>query len=272
LAFDLSDRDTNTAHPALQAFLDQLPDEILIGQVLLRAEGSHWMLRHVQNRDVALDSLRLIPVDELRSLAQFTADGLFRPLKSAPNLQAGWRARAQSPQELATALDRLYPGFLADWYAERIGSAVATHFRPYAERQSGMYRIVNLLTDAQAERVIQTCCMARFCLKRRCWTSADLALDTPSAKSIIPCLEPCAVFMEFARKAVRCEQAELASATLAPAEVETVLAALQRTIEQPDPGVGEADFASPLNARRLQWTLDKMRLVGQKQKHEHDSP
>ncbi len=31
---------------------------------------------------------------ELRALAQFTATGLFRPLKSAPNLRRGWRCLA----------------------------------------------------------------------------------------------------------------------------------------------------------------------------------
>jgi hypothetical protein len=71
-----------------------------------------------------------------------------------------------------------------------------------------MYRITQMLDDAQAREVIRACCNAGCCLKRRLWTVESLAPDAPAEKSEIPCWEPCAILLESARKAVRVEQAE----------------------------------------------------------------
>lgn len=133
-----------------------------------------------------------------------------------------------------------------------------------------MYRIVAMLDDRQAAHTIESCCDVRFCLKRRCWTTPDLAADAAPSKSIIPCLEPCAVFMEFARTIVRLEQAKPLCIELAPAEMETAIAALQQITDAPVNRMSEADFASPLNPRRVHWTLERLRRMGQRQKHEHE--
>ena len=58
----------------------------------------------------------------------------------------------------------------------------------------------------QVSRVIQTTCAKTNCLKQRLWTVEGLAPDAASEKSLIPCLEPCAMLMEAARKALRREQ------------------------------------------------------------------
>jgi hypothetical protein len=69
-----------------------------------------------------------------------------------------------------------------------------------------MYRITTMLNDAQAAEVIRCACDARNCLKRRLWAVAGLERDGAALKSLIRCLEPCAVLMESAREAVRAEQ------------------------------------------------------------------
>ena len=120
-----------------------------------------------------------------------------------PNLRAGWLCRAASDAELEAALDQLYPGAIADWFAAHQPLPPVTHYRDFTARQSGMYRITTMLADAQAAQVTRVCCDARHCLKRRLWTAPGLAPDAADAKSLIPCLEPCAVMLEFARKAVR---------------------------------------------------------------------
>ena len=110
--------------------------------------------------------------------------------------------------ELEAALSRLYPGALADWRAARAAHPPVTHYREYASRQSGMYRITAKLRDEQVTAVIRGVCDKEHCLKRRWWTVAGLEPDPAGEKSLIPCLEPCAVLMESARRAMRSSQEE----------------------------------------------------------------
>src|SRR5215813_5248562 len=82
------------SNPALQQFVLQLGDEFVLAQVCIRRTGLSYDLRHIEDRTRAPESLRLVPLSELRVIGQFTASGAFRPLKSAPTLQTGWRAVA----------------------------------------------------------------------------------------------------------------------------------------------------------------------------------
>lgn len=249
---------TPIPHPALAAFLEQFQDDLLFGQVRLRRSGSGFELRHDADREAAADSLRPVATDELRTLAQHTEAGAFRPLKAAPNLVHGWRAVAASPAELGCALEQLYPGALADWLAARQPEPPVTHYREFTARQTGMYRYTSSMADAPAARMIASCCHASFCLKRRLWTVPGLAPDAPEAKSLIPCLDPCAVLLEFARKIARMEFEPRTPFALAPEERDTLEAALELALAHPPAGQREADFAAALNSRRVQDLLARL--------------
>lgn len=252
-------------NPALAAFCAALSSELLLAQVLVHRQATGFELRHVGDREAAAERLKLIPLAKLRALANHTAAGEFRPIKAAPNLRAGWLCRVASEAELELALGQLYPGAIADWFAvaqaERgvITRAPVTHYRDFTARQTGMYRITTMLTDAQAGQVIRACCDIRFCLKRRLWTVDGLTPDLSEAKSLIPCLEPCAVMLEFARKAVRIEQEEGKPAlTLAPSEIASLLASLETALAHPPAGQREADLSAADNPRRLQLLREKL--------------
>ncbi len=193
-------------NPALKAFVAQMRNEVLLAQVSIRRNGGGYELRQEQDRDAGGESLRAIRPIEARQLAQFTAGGEFRPLKAAPTLQAGWRILAATNAELEQALNGLYPGALADWHAARAANPPVTNYRTFTGRQSGMYRITAKLTNARAAEVIGRGCDATQCLKCRLWTVDGLEPDLPGSKSVIPCLEPCAVLLELARKAARAGQ------------------------------------------------------------------
>lgn len=246
-------------NPALAAFCAALGSELGLAQVRVRRLSSGFELRHASDQSAAVESLRQVPINELRALANHTATGEFRPIKAAPNLRAGWLCRVASEAELELALDQLYPGAIADWFAAQQAAPPVTHYREFTKRQTGMYRITTMLTDPQAAQVIRACCDVRFCLKRRLWTVDGLAPDAATAKSLIPCLEPCAVMLEFARKAVRIEQEEeKPTLTLAPSEVASLLAALDAALAHPPAGQREADFAAADNPRRLQLLREKL--------------
>jgi 4Fe-4S iron-sulfur cluster binding domain/DR2241 stabilising domain len=249
-------------NPALKAFAAHIGKELTLAQVLIRRTGpseGQYELRHVTDRAQPPEALRLVQPQEARSVAQFTATGAFRPLKSAPNLQTGWRIGVADEAALETALNRIYPGAIADWYAAQQAIPPVTGFHEFTRRQSGMYRITTFLNDADAARVIQAGCAPQFCLKRRLWTVPGLQADAAAEKSLIPCLEPCAVLLEFARKAVRLSQEESVRFEVAPGEAATLEAALRLALARPEPVVPEADFSSPANPRRVQLVLEKLR-------------
>ncbi|MEO7298520.1 MAG: DR2241 family protein [Verrucomicrobiota bacterium] len=232
-------------NPALKAFAAQLERELIFGEVLLHRLEHGFELRHVADRDS--ENLRLISENQIRALVQFTANGEFRPLKSAPNLQSGWRIPASNEPQLESALNTIYPGAIADWFAVRFSQARPTDYREFTNRQTGMYRTTTMLTDEQAAPVIRACCHKKFCLKQRLWTVSGLRADLSEEKSLIPCLEPCAILLEFARKAMRLEQ-QKDSKKAEPINMEA---------SETNPEIREADFENPNNPRRRQLEIEK---------------
>ncbi|MGA2176947.1 MAG: DR2241 family protein [Verrucomicrobiota bacterium] len=190
-------------NPDLAAFIAAVAEEVVFGQVLIRRAGRGFELRHVADRQGGAETLQRLKVEELRAWAQLTERGGFRPLKSAPDLRRGWRATAADAPALGLCLNHLYPGAVADWFAAQSDCPPVTSYREVATRQTGMYRITTMLNDPAAGAVICACCHPDSCLKRRLWSVEGLRPDAPADKSMIPCLEPCVILLEFARKAAR---------------------------------------------------------------------
>ena len=245
-------------NPALKPFLENLGSECVLAQVLIRPHANAFELRHVADRNTAPDTLRSVSVPELRALTQFTVHGAFRPLKAAPNLQAGWRTLADDAAALEEALNYLYPGAVVDWYAMQQPNPPVSHYRDFTDRQTGMYRVTQMLDDAQAGRMITAACHFDSCLKQRVWTVNGLNADESRQKSVIPCLEPCAVLMEFARQAVRIAQDEPLKLEIKPGEFRTIVAALQRALDHPDSNRREGDLADDRNLRHLRLLIAEL--------------
>jgi len=245
-------------NPAVIAFARELGKERIFAQVVIRGEGNGWELRHVVDCNAAPGSLKVVDIAGIRQVAQFTEAGAFRPLKAAPNLAHGWRLSIESVAELGEAMDRLYPGAVADWFAVAAGRAELTDFRMFTDRQTGMYRITTFLDDEQAADVIRACCHRDFCLKRRLWTVGALPTDDSTGKSAIPCLEPCALLLELARTAARLTKDKAIPKPETPVEAQQMVDELETRLAHLDPSVREADFASPENPRRLRWLREKL--------------
>ncbi len=122
-----------------------------------------------------------------------------------------------------------------------------------------MYRITTMLNDAQAVQAIATCRHKSFCLKRRLWTVEGLPTDYVTEKSLIPCLEPCALLLEFARKAMRIEQQP--KLELSMDDMATIVRALQTALKHPALEVREADFNAPDSPRRICLVLEKLQTA-----------
>ena len=248
----------SSGNPALSHLVAEIGESLIFAQVLIRRVGSGYELRHMADAVLAPASLRLVKPHDVRSLAQYTSTGAFRPLKSAPNLQNGWRISAGGDVELGGVLDQLYPGAVADWHAATQDSPPVTNFREFAERQTGMYAVTAELGNERASEVVLACCAKNFCLKRRLWTVPGAAPDNVAAKSIIPCFEPCAILLELARKAAQIEREEPIQFRLPPADLATLHTVLQSTLAAPDLSVAEGNLGHPGNPRRVQLVLDRL--------------
>ena len=243
--------ETALSNPALETLASQMASELVVAQVLVKHNNGAWELRHIDDRLSRASELKPVGVGSLREIAQCTESGAFRPLKSAPNLRRGWITQTRNIMELGRAFDQLYPGFIADWFAAREKTAAPTNYRQFTNRQTGMYRIAQGLTDEQAAAAIRACCDTRFCLKQRLWTVAGQAADSSHSKCLIPCFEPCAVMLEFARIAARLEQSR------PPESADAALKSPGDALAGFHSPVREADFNAPNNPRRLQLALEK---------------
>lgn len=237
----------------MSAFLQTIGEGRAWGQVFIRPGE----LRHVHDLSTSGDALEPVDIKDLRLLAQNDAQGQFRPLKSAPDLRPGWIAFWKEPSELLTALHSIYPNSVFDWYAIETGRAGVTHYREFTNRQTGMYRITTMLDDRQAGEVIRAGCLPNSCLKRRYWTVEGLDPDAPENKSGIPCLEPCAILLELARRAVRIQQEAPLGINMAPDDLETLLLASGQYSRRLAKEIPTGDLGNPLNGRRVQLVLEK---------------
>jgi sirohydrochlorin cobaltochelatase len=193
----------NPANPALQAFIPSVPPEKVWAQVLIQPADRTFTLRHVADHDLPPNQLKRLSLSELRQLAMFTASGQFRPLRSSPDLPRGWTFTCDGPEELWRALQELYPGSIPDWFAAESPNPPITHYRDLTNRQTGMYRITQLLSDDQAAMSPALPAAPAFVSNAAFGPFPALLRTLPPKKSAIPCLEPCAILLELARKAAR---------------------------------------------------------------------
>ena len=155
-----------------------------------------------------------------RDLARFDREGRFRPLKGAPTLLAGWELRLDSIDSLKLAIDYFYPGALASWFAREDRRINPVDLRTTLNRQTGMYRVTQKLTNAEADELAGRFCRSDGgCLRTILWTIAGKRPNgnLPETKfaisdnqlekhdPVIPflCLEACNLFVAEARETVK---------------------------------------------------------------------
>jgi hypothetical protein len=257
-----SDRPESVAtlsREAFAAWVDESPVGRTFGQVLVRAiPNAGYSLRHKDDADVE----SLDPYEDprmAREIAKLTEAGDYRPLKSSPNLRRGWELRVGDANQLAIAMNYLYPAGIVHWYLYREGRLGVTDFRENAARQSGIYKRIQRLSDGGVQDAARACCEDAVCLKKTLW---DVDEKTPLAmergEGEIPCPEPCSVFISFARRVrlfERENRRDLDAAGLSPSEKEDLVA----LVEAAAGGAGEvkfareAEFEKPLNERRMRY-------------------
>lgn len=247
--------------PAATELWERIPSDsnLVFGPLALTKKNTGIDLRHRNDASSEASSLRSIALTELRSLSQVDALGRFRPNKASPNLVRGWCHITPDAPSLEAALDALLPGGLADWFALQSGSAAPIPWQRYADRQTGMYRNVAALNEPEAEEVARAGCHPRCCTRQRLWTVGERPPETPTEKSVAPCLEPCALLLELARRAQRTHATEERSTViLTQSELAILDSLFNWALEHPDASLREGDLSSPGNPRRILLLREKL--------------
>lgn len=188
-----------------------------VGQLSLSHSGEGWELRHTDDAD--RENLTAFSNwEDARTLANLDDAGAFRPLKTAPNLRHGWRLTLPDAHSIQLALDYFYPAMLGVWLAYRAGEMTPVDLRDTLDRQTGMYRITQKLTNEQAQRLIAKQCRSNSgCLKTILWRISDgvtvpllppekfRADANPPDTLPLLCQEACNFLVAAARKMVKDE-------------------------------------------------------------------
>ena len=236
------------------------------GEVVVTATlGDHghrrYGIRHTDDRDVDAADLDAYddPVDA-RELATYDDRGRYRPLRTAPSLVSGWVFSDLDGSDAVETLDTLYPASIANWSLEREGDLDVTHWREAAERQTGIYGVVEELPSEAVEWMAEACCVDSQCLKRREWEyDGDHALDADGGSGAFPCREPCSLVVAAARRWTKLEEEESRTYEfeLTPSEKEQVEAAIDAVADDRTDDIREADVYEGANRYRTRFLRAK---------------
>lgn len=197
---------------ALAHWLKEGRNQIGEVAIITNADGSYTLCHIADRGKEGLDPHH--EAESARLIAQYAADGTFRPLHSAPTLKRGWRLDLPTLSEVHLALDFFYPAALGMAHAWESNALDAVPLREVLSRQTGMYRFTNTVTDEQAHSLVATTCAAKSCLRRILWplTSTQPLTGEAATKTLanhitnsIPllCMEACTHIVSTARKVTR---------------------------------------------------------------------
>ncbi|MFC7233292.1 DR2241 family protein [Saliphagus sp. GCM10025308] len=166
-----------------------------------RGERS-YEIRHVEDADATDETLEdHDDPRDAREIVTYDEDGRYRPLKTAPTLVTGWRFAGLSGDDLVETVRTIYPATVANWHREQRGDLDVDHWLETAERQTGIYDVIDELPREAIEWLTEACCVDSQCLKRREWEyAADDPIDTDPGDGVFPCREPCSLVIAAARK------------------------------------------------------------------------
>jgi len=220
-----------------------------------------YQIRHVDDGDGRVSDLDVHtdPVD-VRDVARHDERGRYRPLATAPTLPTGWVFVDLDPEDLVAAVESFYPATIANWHREREGDLDVTHWRDTAERQTGMFALVDELSGEQVDWLAEACCVDSQCLKRREWDETeDRELDVPRGDGEFPCREPCSLVIAAAREFAlgEREESETYELELTPGEREQLDAVVDAVAEGRADEIREGDFDDPANRYRVRYLRAK---------------
>ncbi|WP_114575556.1 DR2241 family protein [Saliphagus sp. LR7] len=188
-------------YDALAEGIDREWGQLLLTTTLAENGDRRYDLRHVEDAGAAVEDLDTYDEPrEARELTTFDEDGRYRPLKTAPTLVPGWVFPSLSATELVSAVGFFYPATVENWHREREGELDVDHWIDTAERQTGIYDVIDELPREAVDWMAEACCVDSQCLRRREWEyDSEDPVDAPGGEGPFPCREPCSLVIAAAR-------------------------------------------------------------------------
>jgi 4Fe-4S iron-sulfur cluster binding domain/DR2241 stabilising domain len=158
-----------------------------IGQILIlspeESGRESWSLCHHEDAESARSGGGGLEVQHgaslARAIALYNDEGEYRPLRSSPDLKRGWLLGVDGVAGIREALDHFYPAALGLWRSHLEERLTPVSFREKLQRQTGMYRSANRISDTRAQSLIRRVCHPESgCLKRILW---EVSPGTPVA-------------------------------------------------------------------------------------------
>lgn len=195
-----------------------------------------------------------------REIATYDEAGRYRPLKTAPTLPTGWAFTGLSGEELVETVEEFYPATVANWHRERRGELDVDHWLETAERQTGMYDVVDELPREAVDWLAEACCVDSQCLRRREWhyDEGD-ELDVDGGTGPFPCREPCSLVVAGARTwaILETETERTYELTLTPGELNQLSELIDAVADGRVDEIREADVNDGANRYRARYLRAK---------------
>lgn len=248
-------------YDALRDGMETAWGEVLITATLGEDGERRYHVRHED--DAGTDAEHLDAYDDpldARELATYDDRGRYRPLKTAPSLVSGWVFPDLDGRDAVETLDVLYPASIANWNREREGELDVTHWRETAERQTGIYDVIEELPREGVEWVASACCVDSQCLKRREWQYDEGdELEADGGTGTFPCREPCSLVVAAARKWTKLEEEETHTYEfeLTPSEKEQLEEIVDSVADGRVGEIREADVYEGANRYRARFLRSK---------------
>ncbi len=235
--------------------------QLQITTTLAQDGARQYEIRHVDDHDSSASTLDAYS-DPLsaRDIGTFDGKGRYRPLRTAPSLPTGWVFTELSARDAYETVDTFYPATIANWYREHQGTLDIDHWRDTAERQTGIYGIIDELAYDAVEHVAATCCTDSQCLKRREWQyDEETPLHAEGGDGIFPCREPCSLVVAAARKWTTLEREETETYTfeLTSSEKEQIEDIIHAVADDETDDIREADVYEGANRYRARFLREK---------------
>lgn len=195
-----------------EQFLDDCltSGSVIIGELVVTSTGEdQFSITHRADAGGERELKRFTQARDARTLSLYDAQGEYRPLRTSPDLEAGWILSLTGKSALLAALDYFYPATVGLARLQQTNALPVVNLRDKLNRQTGMYRSARNITDTQAAQIISDRCDNR-CLKSPLWqvsesTPAHHAAGPPPETNAIAllCQEPCNLLVADARTLVK---------------------------------------------------------------------
>ncbi|OLZ41447.1 hypothetical protein A6E15_10830 [Natrinema saccharevitans] len=197
---------------------------------------------------------------DAREIATYDADGRYRPLKTAPTLPGGWAFTGLSGDDLVETVEFFYPATVANWHRELRGNLDVDHWLETAERQTGIYDVIDELPREAVAWMAEACCVDSQCLRRREWEyEAGDDLDADGGDGPFPCREPCSLVVAAARKwtTLESEEEHTYELELTTSEINQLTELIDAVAEGRTDEIREADVYDGANRYRARYLRAK---------------